>query len=151
ESPEEHVNLVINRISDKYYKKYGDNGNFLNSKHLALFKSVCTELGLESEYRDFGIACFINSADFERADIYFDRFIDKNLDIYSSDQILALLNGANKNNQCYWRNRSRNGNDSIRILKAAKDKLPIGFDFSIYDNLPVDKIDHVLEEDAGER
>ncbi|EDU3402584.1 hypothetical protein CDS93_000847, partial [Salmonella enterica subsp. enterica serovar Agbeni] len=71
--------------------------------------------------------------------------------IYSSDQILALLNGANKNNQCYWRNRSRNGNDSIRILKAAKDKLPIGFDFSIYDNLPVDKIDHVLEEDAGER
>ncbi|TNU46111.1 hypothetical protein FIB66_27530, partial [Escherichia coli] len=70
ESPEEHINRVTNRISEKYYKKYGDNGNFLNQQHLAIFRNVCSELGLESEYRDFGIACFINSADFERADIY---------------------------------------------------------------------------------
>ncbi|RRD48911.1 hypothetical protein EIA08_33870, partial [Escherichia coli] len=95
--PQATINRKTNRISEKYYKKYGDNGNFLNQQHLAIFKNVCSELGLESEYRDFGIACFINSADFERADIYFDRFIDKDLANYSSEQMLTLLEGANKN------------------------------------------------------
>lgn len=151
ESSEEHVNRVIERISGNYHKKYGSKKSFLNEKHLSQFKSVCYELGLESKYHDFGIACFINSADFVRADLYFDRYIDKDLENYTLDQLEILLDGANKNNQCYYRNRSRSGNDSVRMLKIAKNKFPHGFDFSIYDCLPIDKIDQVLAEDIGDK
>lgn len=151
DSPEEHIKRVSNRIVDKYHKEYGDNGNFISPKHLEVFKNVCVEFGLESEYRDFGIACFISSADFARADIYFDRYIDKNLADYSVEQIQKLLDGTNNNNQCYWRNRSRNGDDSIRILKIAKKIFPEKHDFTIYSNLPFEKIDNDLAEDEGDK
>ncbi|MEL4243279.1 hypothetical protein [Shewanella xiamenensis] len=150
ESPEDHVKKLIKWITDNYYKKYGDKGHYLNQKHLEKLKAVCQELGLDSEYRDFGIACFISSADFERADMYFDRYVDKDLDHYTKEQLETLLDGANKNNQCYWRNRSRNGNDSLRILKVAKDKFEDGFDFSVYNNLPTNKMEDDLEVEAGE-
>lgn len=150
DSPEDHVKKIIKWITDNYYKKYGDNGHFLNQKHLGKLKAVCQELGLDSEYRDFGIACFISSADFERADMYFDRYVDKDLDHYTKEQLETLLDGANKNNQCYWRNRSRNGNDSVRMLKVAKDKFEGGFDFTVYENLPTSKMEDVLEVESGE-
>ncbi|NAX46425.1 hypothetical protein CAG70_05360 [Photobacterium halotolerans] len=150
DSPEDHVKKLIKWITDNYYKKYGDNGHFLNQKHLGKLKAVCQELGLDSEYRDFGIACFISSADFERADMYFDRYVDKDLDHYTKEQLETLLDGANKNNQCYWRNRSRNGNDSVRILKVAKDKFEDGFDFTVYNNLPISKMEDDLEVESGE-
>jgi len=149
-SPEEHVKKLTKRISNTYYQKYGDNGHFLNQKHLKILKAVCDELGLESEYRDFGVSCFINSVDFERADLYFDRFIDKDIYNLTKDQLKTLLEGTNKNNQCYWRNRSKNGNDSLRILKASKIKFEDGFDFSVYSNLPTEKMEGDLEENAGE-
>ncbi|MFD3223443.1 hypothetical protein [Rahnella aceris] len=150
DSPEEHVNRVIKRISESYYKKLGDKQSYLNPKHLNKFKSVCVEIGCEQEYKDFGIACFINSFDFIRADVYFDRYISPNLSDYTKKQLEVLLNGVNKNNQCYWRNRSREGNDSVRILKVAKSKFADDFDFSVYENLPIDRIDEILEEDTGE-
>jgi len=150
DSPEEHVKKLIKWITENYFKKYGDNGNFLNQKHLEKLKAVCEEFGLESEYRDFGIACFISSADFERADMYFDRHIDNDMDDYTKEQLETLLNGTNKNNQCYWRNRSRNGNDSVKMLKAAKVKFEDGFDFSVYNNLPISKIENDLEVESGE-
>ena len=150
ESPEEHVKRVTKRISETYYKKYGSSQAYLNEKHLDKFKSVCFERGCESEYHDFGIACFISSVDFARADIYFDRYIDNNLKDYTKEQLEVLLVGTNNNNQCYWRNRSRDGNDSVRMLKAAKSRFPDGFDFSIYDCLPIGRIDDNLEEDTGE-
>lgn len=150
DSPEEHVKTLIDWISKHYYKKYGDNGNFLNHEHLEKLKAICKEFSLESEYRDFGIACFINSVDFERADMYFDRFMDKDIDNYTKEQLKTLLDGANKNNQCYWRNQSKNGNDSLRILKAAKVKFDDEFDFTIYSNLPINKMEDDLEEEVGE-
>ncbi|MEX6398457.1 hypothetical protein AB6E88_15795 [Providencia hangzhouensis] len=151
DSPEEHVKLVTKVIIEKYHKEYGDKGNFLNPKHFEIFKRVCNELGLASEFLDYGIACFISSSDFERADIYFDRDINNNLEKYSVAQMKVLLDGTNKNNQCYWRNRSRNGSDSIKILQTAKKIMPDGYDFSIYSNLPFEKIDDKLEEDSGEK
>lgn len=150
ESPEEHVNKLTKWISDNYHKMYGDKGHFLNEKHLKKFNAVCQEFSLDTELLDFGIACFISSADFERADLYFDRYIDKNLERYSKEQLKTLLDGANKNNQCYWRGRSRNGNDSVRILKIAKEKFDDGFDFSIYGNLPTNKIEDDIKVDIGE-
>ncbi|MFQ2012993.1 hypothetical protein ACK336_07075 [Aeromonas veronii] len=150
ESPEEHVKKLTKWISDNYHKMYGDKGHFLNEKHLKKFNAVCQEFSLDTELLDFGIACFISSADFERADLYFDRYIDKNLERYSKEQLKTLLDGANKNNQCYWRGRSRNGNDSVRILKIAKEKFDDGFDFSIYGNLPTNKIEDDIKVDIGE-
>jgi hypothetical protein len=150
DSPEEHVNKLTKWITDNYHKKYGDNGHFLNQKHLEKLKTVCQESGLDSEYRDFGIACFISSADFERADMYYDRHIDNDMEDYTKEQLQILLDGTNKNNQCYWRNRSRNSNDSVRILKAAKIKFDDGFDFSIYNNLPTNKIEEELADESGE-
>lgn len=150
DSPEEHVRRVTKRINESYYKKYGSVLCYLNTRHLDRFKSVCFELGCESEYNDFGIACFINSYDFSRADIYFDRYISPSLGFYTKEQLKILLDGTNKNNQCYWRNRSRDGNDSVKILKVAKEKFTDGFDFSVYDNLPFDRINENLEEDNGE-
>ncbi|MBV7469474.1 hypothetical protein [Aeromonas sp. sif0611] len=150
EPPEEHVKKLTRWISEGYYKKYGENGCFLNKRHQDKLRDVCHEFGLHSEYRDFGIACFVNSFDFERADLYFDRYIDKEINQYSKEQLTTILDGANKNNQCYWRQRSRIGNDSVRILKAAKIKFDDGFDFSIYSNLPIDRMEDAIEEDTGE-
>jgi len=150
DSPGEHVKKLTKLISLNYNKKYGDNGHFLNQEHLKKLKAVCDELGLESEYRDFGVSCFVNSADFERADMYFDRFVDKNMDDYTREQLKTLLEGTNNNNQCYWRNRSRNGNDSLRMLKTSKIKFEDEFDFTVYGNLPTEKMKDDLEEEAGE-
>lgn len=82
ETPEEHLEKLTQWISEGYYKKYGKDGHFLNQRHLAKLKEVSQEFGLEKSYRKFGIACFINSADFERADLYFEREIAPNLDKY---------------------------------------------------------------------
>ncbi len=86
------------------------------------------------EYQNLGICCFINSKDFERADMYFDRFIEPNLEKYGSDEFTLLLEGSNKNNQVYWRNRSRNGTDGVKILQAARKIFPEGFDFNTFNN-----------------
>ncbi|MHA0969245.1 hypothetical protein [Enterobacter sp. T1-1] len=150
ESAEQHLTRVTKRISENYFKKIGSHQSFLNTKHLEQFKSVCLELGHESIYMDFGIACFINSFDFARADMYFDRYITPNLNNYTKEQLKTLLDGTNENNQCFWRKRSREGNDSVYILKAAKRKFSVDFDFSVYENLPIERIDEILEEDTGE-
>lgn len=73
--------------------------------------------------------------------MYFDRFIEPNLEKYNSDELTLLLEGSNKNNQVYWRNRSRNGTDGVKILQAAKKVFPEGYDFSVFNNLPLDRID----------
>jgi hypothetical protein len=150
DSPSVHIAKTTMRINEKYFKKYGDGGNFFTEKHISNFKAVCKEFGLEDDYRSFGIACFINSADFERADIYYDRYIEPNLIHFSIDQFNSLLSGTNKNNQCYWRNRSRIGDDSIKMLRAARVKLGLGYDFSQYENLPHDKIDENDEKVGAE-
>ena len=148
ETPEEHLKALTKWISDNYYKKYGDNGHFLNQKHLAKLQEVSKEFGLEKDYRGFSIACFINSADFERADLYFERDIAPNLDKYDKEEFKILLDGTNRNNQCYWRNKART--ESLKILKAAKVILDDDFDFSIFTNLPVDKIEEEVEEKVDE-
>jgi len=148
ESPEEHLKGLIKWISDTYYKKYGDVDNFLTQDHLKQLRRISEEFGLEKDLRSFGIACFINCFDFERADLYFDREIAPNLEKYDEEQLKVLLEGANKNNQCYWRNRGRN--DSLKILKAAKEKFDDDFDFSVYGNLPTGRMEEEIEEQLGE-
>lgn len=152
ETPEDHLDKLTNLVVDKYYQEYGDNGNYLKKTHLKKLKSICIESDLEKEYRRFGIACFISSVDFERADIYFDRHIKTNLEKFTEEDFIYLLEGTNKNNQCYWRNRSRVGSDSIKILQAAIITLGEGYDFTKYENLPINKIkdDIVEDESQGE-
>ena len=150
ENPKQHVNNVASHIKNNLYKEYGEAGKHIEQKHLLKINSICKEIGLESEYRHLGICCFINSHDFERADMYFDRFIEPNLNKYNSDEITLLLGGSNKNNQVYWRNRSRNGTDDVKILQAAKKVLPNGFNFSDFQNLPFDRIDEEIKVDDGE-
>jgi hypothetical protein len=146
ESPAKHLKAITKWICDNYYKKFGDDGNFLNPEHLKKLKQVTEEFGLEEEYRNFGIACFINSFDFKRADIYFDRDIEPNLEKYDEDALKFLLEGTNKNAQCYWRNRGKK--DSLKILREAKGKFDHDFDFSIYENLPTDKMNDKIEDEV---
>ena len=80
--------------------------------------------------------------------MYFDRFIEPNLEDYTPGQFEVLLDGANKNNQVYWRNRGKS--DCLAILKAAKNKLPDDYEYRIYTYLPVDKMNEIVEEDQGE-
>lgn len=97
-------------------------------------------------FRRFGIACYINSADFERSDIYFDKHISPNLDKYTKDELSILLEGANKNNQVYWRKRS--AKDDLEVLRMAAKKMDPDYDFSIYCNLPVDQISQPEDSDS---
>lgn len=150
DEPKEHMENLTHWITNNYYKKFGNNGDYFVKEHLDHIRKVCNEFGLEEEYRRFGIACFISSFDFERADLYYDRFIEPNLDKYTANEFEILLSGTNKNNQCYWRNRSRNGNDSILMLKAAKKALPDKYDFTQYNSLPVNKMEDEIEEEIGE-
>lgn len=150
ETPVEHINNLTQLLSDKFHQKYGDNGHYLNKIHLAKLKHVCEEFGLDEEYRRFGIAVFINSSDFERADIYFDRHIEPNLENFTGHEFEILLEGTDRNNQCYWRNRSRNGNDSIKILQLAKVKLEDGYDFTQYRNLPIERMEEEVADKNGE-
>lgn len=147
ETPYDHIKLVIQTINTKYHHKYGINGNFINNEKLIIFKKVCNEFDLNSEYLDFGISCYINSADFDCANIYFDRDIDENIDNYSQEQLVALLDGSNSNFQCYYRKRSRSGTDSLKILKKAKDKISSEFCFSKYTNLPIDKLNNEVSDE----
>jgi hypothetical protein len=57
-----------------------------------------------------------------------------------------LLEGTNKNNQCYWRNRGNN--DSLKILREAKGKFDDDFNYSIYENLPTDKMKDINENEV---
>lgn len=148
ESPSKHLIKLTERVLSNLYQNYGGKGKFINKEHLSKLKSVVEEFSLEGEYRRFGIACFISSYDFERADMYFKRFIDPNLDKFEIEDFNVLLEGTNKNNQCYWRNRGKN--ESLKILQAAKAKMNNNFDFSVYENLPFDKIEDKIEEITGE-
>ncbi|MBQ4838830.1 hypothetical protein [Pseudoalteromonas luteoviolacea] len=148
QSPQEHLIKFINLINEKLYKKYGSPGNYLTLSQRRTLKSVVDEFGLDSEFRLFGIACYNNSSDFDRADMYFERYIEPNLKRYTADEILVLLKGANTNNQCYWRNRS--DIDMLKVLKIAKNLLVEDYDFSQYTNLPIDKLEEEIEVIEGD-
>jgi hypothetical protein len=150
EDPKKHITNVSEHIDNNLFKKYGADGNFITQTHLEIVKQFCTEFGLEKDYRTLGISCYINSSDFERADMYYDRFIKQNIDLYDRSDLVKLLDGSNKNNQVYWRNRSRNGDDTVLLLKKAKSIFPAGFDFTQYNYLPIDKIDDDIEENGKE-
>ena len=138
ENPREHLQKLIQFITESLYKKYGLDCQYIELVHTNLIKSLCEEADLEYEYRKLGVACFISSGDFERADLYYDRFIEPNLSNYNSSEFVILLDGCNKNNQVYWRNRGNE--DCLKILRCAREKLPDDHDFSNYTNLPIENM-----------
>ncbi|MDA3791023.1 MAG: hypothetical protein PF503_21325, partial [Desulfobacula sp.] len=137
--PRQHMNDLTKKITDEFSKKYGLEGKYVKLEHVMKIRSVCRELGFDEEYRRFGIACYISSGDFDRADTYYDRYIKKNIKDYTADEFIVLLNGCNSNFQVYSRRQSKNS--ELAILKAAKLKLPEDHDFEGYTDLPIDKMD----------
>ncbi|WP_143872099.1 hypothetical protein [Catenovulum sediminis] len=150
DNPGSHIEKISSHVRENLYRKYGEAGSYIKKEQLKTIRDISDQLGLDDKYRKLCIACFINSSDFERADMYYDRFIDPNLNSFTKEELLTLLEGSNKNNQVYWRNRSRIGNDSVKMLQAAKAKFDPGHDFSVYGNLPIDRIDEDIEPVEGE-
>lgn len=144
ETPEKHIENLTSHIREHLFKLYGKNNQFVAFTQTSKLKKICNELGVYDKYRKFGMACYICSTDFERADLYYERYIKPELKDYTADDFIYLLEGINTNNQVYWRNRS--SVDDFIILKLARDKLPSGYDFSIYNNLPVNKLTQHEEE-----
>ena len=59
------------------------------------------------------INLFINSKNFDIANIHYNLYIQENLSEFNSDHFEALLNGINENNQCSQRGRARTDNTEI--------------------------------------
>ncbi|MFJ3002212.1 hypothetical protein [Serratia liquefaciens] len=146
DSIEKHLNSVIEKINTHCNGKYGLGGKFINTDDLLIIKSICDELGIENKYREIGIAAYINSADFERADLYYIRFIKDNLKYFDEKDFSTLIGGANKNSQVY--NRKKSDIDDLYILNVFKKRFPNSFSIDQFTNLPIDKLGGGVTEDA---
>lgn len=140
-SVEIHLSNLIQKINEK--SSYGDQGFFIDIKQLELIESICTEQNRVNLYRRLGITCYINSADFDRADMYFTRFISPNLDNYTNEEFNILLEGSNSNNQVYDRRRSRY--DDLSILNKVREKYP-SISLTKFTNLPIEKMTKLIDD-----
>ncbi|MBR6688593.1 MAG: hypothetical protein IKL68_01070 [Clostridia bacterium] len=128
----------LNTIS---YYKYPNVEEFLKSikgnqltrrKYIRLLERYVKQENKEKELYDKYITIFAESETFDKADHLFTYLIDNNLENFSEEQIIRLIEVANGNNQIYNRNRAKHDNNII-IEKCAY-RLGIDFDYTKYEN-----------------
>ncbi len=139
EDPKTHINELIRNINIHSHNIYGKKDNYIEFEQVNVIKGICNEFNLDKEFRLLSIACYSNSVDFARADLYFDWLIIPLIDSFTESDLILLLHDCNLNKQIYTRNKSKV--DDLSILLKAKNTLPKGYDFSIYSNLPIERMD----------
>ncbi|HEJ1074318.1 TPA: hypothetical protein SLP25_005060 [Serratia marcescens] len=144
----EHIDSTINYINENLKFKYGVSGAFIVRDDLKIISGICEEMGLERKYRELGVCAYINSGDFQRADLYYSRFIKNDLNDYEEDLFSTLIEGANENSQVYGRKKSQV--DDLHILQVFKERYPNSFELDKFTNLPIDRIGDFSAENTVE-
>ncbi|TLE18940.1 hypothetical protein D2926_18745 [Vibrio cholerae] len=142
-SVEEHISNVIEVIEMNHKHAYGIGGVYINSEHYVIIDRYLKDTDNTKLHHQFCITCYGNSADFDRADIYYDRYIKPHLNAFTLDELKVLLDKCNQNSQLHWY-RKRAEREMLSIMQAAYD-IDSSFDFSGFNNLPLSK----FEEQVG--
>lgn len=135
------INAIIDdaKIDKKYqlikYKNIIDYINYLkkagNENFILTNVDVIREESKENnslyEFYDFCIFGYCQSMSFDEAQSTYKKLIEPNLDKFNLEQLRKLIDGANRNDQCYG--RWYIGTDHTKI-KDAITNLDIAFDFS---------------------
>ncbi|PKF76723.1 hypothetical protein CW749_25970 [Vibrio sp. vnigr-6D03] len=143
ESPEEHIEKLVELIESEHKHNYGVEGNYVTNSHYLIIRKYLRDTDNKELHHRFCIACYGNSADFDRADIYYDRYIKKQLNSFTLDEIKVLLDKCNQNSQLHWY-RKRADREMLSIMQAAYE-IDSDFDFSGFDNLPKKKFEEQFE------
>ncbi|MBO2569441.1 hypothetical protein [Shewanella algae] len=143
ESPEEHIEKLIELIEGEHKHNYGIEGNYVTNSHYLIIKKYLRDTDNKKLHHKLCITCYGNSADFDRADIYYDRYIKNQLNSFTLDEIKALLDKCNQNSQLHWY-RKRAEREMLSIMQAAYE-IDSDFDFSGFDNLPKKKFEEQFE------
>ena len=100
--------------------------------------------GLADVLCDYCIKAFSKSNSFNQADLRYTMHIKPNLDLFTKEQFIEILNIINSNAQIY--NRGASYVSNTEIINAAKKILEKTFDYSRYDNI---KFKNGTEEDLN--
>jgi hypothetical protein len=105
-----------------------------NSLNPGSWKSI-TALAEENNCFDIAkkiaILSYVKSMNFNTADIFFERFIEPNLNSFTADELIELLEGIDSNEQTY--NRKAAAYDHMKLRHSCNKVLSEDFDFSKYD------------------
>ncbi|NMP80802.1 hypothetical protein HHE92_13440 [Pseudoalteromonas arctica] len=143
ESPEKHIESLIDTIESDHTNNYGISGNFVSNTHYRTIKKYLKDTDNKKLHHKLCITCYGNSGDFDRADIYFARYIKPYLSTLNLDELKELLDKCNSNSQVHWY-RKRAKKEMTSIMEAAYE-IDSDFDFSEFDNLPVDDFEKAKE------
>lgn len=98
----------------------------------ASFKSIwemAESMGFRSQAIDIAITLYIKAPSFDDADSRFSVFLQPYLKYFDVDQLRLLMEGIEKNNQCYARRGARL--DHMKIMDCCEN-IDIDFDYSLY-------------------
>lgn len=119
---EKHINALrsvsINNPNDIFTKKLLNHYSAIGNEKIVL---------------DYYIDLYGKSVSFNMSDNNYQKFIEPNIERFSRDQIIKLIEYSNENDQLYnnWNIRSYIGS----IISKSKDKVGSDFDYSQYKNL----------------
>lgn len=82
---------------------------------------------------------FAKQNTYDNADYYFNMFIKPNIDLFTKDQIISLIEAINSDPNGQLSGRWRAKRDNTIIYNYAKDILPKDFDYSKYENFKIDE------------
>ncbi len=128
----EHINMLIKYILEKHEHSFG--GTYkINQDHIKDLKAHASSAGIESEIYKLLVIMYINATNFDAGDSLFAKFIKPYISKLSSNNIEALIEGIELNNQTYW--RSQADSDHAMVIDRAKEVID-GFDVKKYTFLP---------------
>jgi hypothetical protein len=136
-SIEDHIQKLVELIEKQYKHNYGVGGKYVINHHYQIIKKYLKDTDNIELHNQLCITFYGNSADFDRADIYYSRYIKPQLEIFSLDELKNLLYKCHKNSQLHWYRKSAE-REMLSIMQAAYN-IDSDFDFSNYDNLPLEK------------
>lgn len=127
-----HIDSLIKYIEENHKHAFGAK-NKIHPNHVNDLLRHASSAGIRKKVNSLMATMYINSANFDAADMIFSRFIKPNVMSFEAKDIELLIEGIGKNNQTYWRGRA--DSDHEMIIKRAQEVIE-DFDSTRYSFLP---------------
>lgn len=128
----EHIDMLIKYIN-KYHKLAFGGAHNIHRNHINDLRRHASSAGIKNDINKLLVTMYVNSLNFDAADVLFAQFIKPFIEDFSAKDIDFLIMGIGENNQTHWRGRA---NEDHKAVVAKASELIKDFDVSKFNYLP---------------
>lgn len=128
----EHIDMLIKYIN-KYHKLAFGGTHNIHRNHINDLRRHASSAGIKNDINKLLVTMYVNSLNFDAADVLFAQFIKPFIEDFSAKDIDFLIMGIGENNQTHWRGRA---NEDHKAVVAKASELIKDFDASKFNYLP---------------